>query len=128
RYYSATFDAMHPRTIQVLLGASERSRPYFLQLYGQTETGPVTANLYSLRSARSADGRCVGWPFPRVVRLRVVGDDGRVLPAGQVGHIEVRSRTRAVTYLGEDDRFRSQVTDDWWRMGDMGKKDRLGRV
>jgi len=128
RYYSATFDAMHPRTIQVLLGASKRRRPYFLQLYGQTETGPVTANLYSGRSARSADGRCVGWPFPRVVRLRVVGDDGRVLPSGQVGHIEVHSRTRAVTYLGEDERFRSQVTDGWWRMGDMGKKDRLGRV
>ncbi|WNV87810.1 AMP-binding protein [Umezawaea sp. Da 62-37] len=128
RYYSATFDAMHPRTIQVLLGASKRRRPYFLQLYGQTETGPVTANLYSERGAHRADGRCVGWAFPRVVRLRVVGDDGRVLPAGRVGHIEVSSRTRAITYLGEDARFREQLTGGWWRMGDMGKKDRWGRV
>ncbi|QFZ17796.1 class I adenylate-forming enzyme family protein [Saccharothrix syringae] len=128
RYYSATFDAMHPRTIRVLLGASRRRRPYFVQLYGQTETGPVTANLYSARGAHRADGRCVGWAFPGVVRLRVVGDDGREAPAGRVGHIEVKSRTRAITYLGEDDRFRAQLTDGWWRMGDLGSKDRWGRV
>ena len=128
RYYSATFDAMHPRTIATLLDASTRRLPFFLQMYGQTETGPVTANLYTRRGAHRADGRCVGWPFPRVIRLRVVDDDGRALGPGEVGHLEVKSRTRAVTYLGEDERFASQVTDGWWRMGDMGRKDRWGRV
>ncbi|MEV8515405.1 class I adenylate-forming enzyme family protein [Dactylosporangium sp. NPDC051484] len=128
RYYSATFDAMHPRTIQVLLGASTRRRPLFLQLYGQTETGPVTGNVYTARSAHHADGRCVGWPFPRVINLRIVDQFGKRLPAGKVGFIAIRSRTLAVTYLGEDARFQGQLVDGWWRMGDMGKMDRWGRV
>lgn len=48
--------------------------------------------------------------------------------SGTVGHIEVRSRTRALTYLGEDERFRRQLHDGWWAMGDLGFKDALGRL
>ncbi len=128
RYYSATFDAIHPRTVQTLLGASKRPRPKFFQLYGQTETGPVTGNWISQRKAASVDGRCVGWALPGTIRLRIVDDDGTPLLRGEVGHIEVRSRTRATDYLGESDRFAAQLHDGWWRMGDTGTKDRIGRV
>jgi acyl-coenzyme A synthetase/AMP-(fatty) acid ligase len=128
RYYSATFDAIHPRTIQVLLGASERRSPRFFQMYGQTETGPVTGNCYSLRSVHHTDSRCVGWPFPGVARLRIVDDEGRPVKRGEVGSIEVRSQTRALTYLGEEERFVQQLNDGWWGMGDVGFKDRWGRV
>ncbi|WNI18894.1 class I adenylate-forming enzyme family protein [Actinacidiphila sp. ITFR-21] len=128
RYYSATFDAMHPRTIQNLLGASVRRSPKFIQLYGQTETGPVAGRFYTARGAVGMDGRCVGWPLPGVIRMRVTGDDGRAVRAGTVGHIEVRSRTRAVTYLKEDARFAEQQNGSWWRMGDLGFMDRWGRL
>jgi long-chain acyl-CoA synthetase len=128
RYYSATFDALHPRTVQTLLGASHRARPTFFQLYGQTETGPATGTWISRRNMSKMDGRCVGWALPGTIRLRVVDRDGNRCRPGQAGFIEVRSRTRAITYLGEDERFRGQLTDGWWRMGDVGFKDRLGRV
>ena len=128
RYYSATFDAIHPRTVQTLLGASRRTRSLFFQLYGQTETGPVTGTWISRRSQSTMDGRCVGWALPGTIRLRVVDRDGRRCKPGQAGFIEVRSRTRAITYLGEDGRFNGQLTDGWWRMGDVGFKDRMGRV
>jgi long-chain acyl-CoA synthetase len=128
RYYSATFDALHSRTIQTLLKASERGTPRFFQMYGQTETGPVTGNWDSLRDSAETDGHCVGWPFPGVVKLRVVDDAGQPLKQGQVGNIEVRAKTRAVTYIGEEERFNQQLNDGWWAMGDMGFKDRWARV
>jgi long-chain acyl-CoA synthetase len=126
RYFGATFDAMHPRTIQRMLGASRRSRPLFLQAYGQSEIGPVAGRWYTRRTAKNADGRCVGLPLPGFISMRVVGGDGRRLPAGQPGFLEVRSRTRILTYLGEDDRYASQLRDNWWRLGDMGYRDRWG--
>jgi acyl-coenzyme A synthetase/AMP-(fatty) acid ligase len=126
--YSATFDAMHPRTVRVLLGASKRRRPMFFQLYGQSETGPVTGNAVTLARAGKADGRCVGWALPGTIRLRVVDGAGRPVKAGEVGYIEISSRTLALTYLGEAERFAGQLRGGWWRMGDVGFKDRLGRV
>ncbi|WP_034092080.1 class I adenylate-forming enzyme family protein [Streptacidiphilus albus] len=128
RYFSATFDAMHPRTVQTLLNASARRRPAFIQLYGQSETGPVTGTWYRRRDLDRLDGRRVGRGLPGVTRLRIVGEDGVPVAAGTTGHIEVSSRTRALTYLGEDPRFRANLNGRWWRMGDMGFKDSLGRV
>ncbi|WP_328912068.1 MULTISPECIES: class I adenylate-forming enzyme family protein [unclassified Streptomyces] len=128
RCYSATFDAMHPRTIQTLLGASVRRGPKFIQLYGQTETGPVAGRFYTARGLARMDGRCVGRPLPGVIRMRITDDEGRRVKAGTVGHIEVNSRTRAITYLKEDARFAEQQNGSWWRMGDLGYLDRLGRL
>ncbi|MEU4347921.1 class I adenylate-forming enzyme family protein [Streptomyces sp. NPDC023838] len=126
RVFGATFDAMHPRTIQRMLGASRRSRPLFVQFYGQSEIGPMTGRWYTRRTAHQADGRCVGLPLPGFISMRVVDDAGRRVATGHTGHLEVRSRTRILTYLGEDDRFKSQLHDGWWRVGDMGYLDRWG--
>ncbi|WP_406636454.1 class I adenylate-forming enzyme family protein [Amycolatopsis sp. WGS_07] len=126
RYFGATFDAMHPRTIQRMLGASHRRRPLFLQAYGQSEIGPVAGRWYTRRSAKNADGRCVGMPLPGFISMRVVGADGKRVKTGAVGHLEVRSRTRILTYLGEDARYAKEVRDGWWRLGDMGYRDRWG--
>src|SRR6185295_12262516 len=49
RCYGSTFDAIHPRTVQRLLGASHRRMPYLIQLYGQSETGPVAASWFTRR-------------------------------------------------------------------------------
>jgi acyl-coenzyme A synthetase/AMP-(fatty) acid ligase len=128
RCYNATFDAMHPRTIHVLLAASDRRKPKFIQIYGQTETGPVAARIHTLRHAMDADGRCVGWPLPGVIRMRITDDQGHPVKPGHAGHIEIRSRTRAVTYLREEARFAEQHNGHWWRMGDVGFMDRYRRL
>lgn len=126
RHFVATFDAMHPRTIQLLLGASEHPHPLFLQFYGQSETGPIAGRWYTRRSAKRADGRCVGIPFPGFISLRVVGPDGRAVRRGEAGYLEVRSRSRILTYLGEDDRYNGQLHDGWLRLGDVGYRSRAG--
>ncbi|KPM52591.1 long-chain acyl-CoA synthetase [Frankia sp. R43] len=126
KYYAATFDAIHPRTVARLLSASKHRRPLMLAFYGQSETGPVAGRWFTRRGAAQADGRCVGLTLPGFIRLRVVGADGRRVRPGEAGHLEVRSRGRALTYLGEDERFASQLRDGWWRLGDMGYRSRRG--
>jgi long-chain acyl-CoA synthetase len=128
RYFGGTFDAMHPRTIQRLLAASRRPHPLFIQLYGQSETGPVTARLFTRRGAARPDARDIGRPLAGFVRLRVVGPDRQPVPRGVSGHLEVRLRSRVLTYLGEQDRYDGQLDDGWWGLGDMGFRDRWGRV
>jgi acyl-coenzyme A synthetase/AMP-(fatty) acid ligase len=125
-YYGSTFDAIHPRTIQRLLGASRRSSAVLTQLYGQSETGPVVARFFTRRGAAKANGRLVGTGLPGFTRVRVVDDNGRRLPAGVPGHIEVRTRGRILTYLGGERQYAEQLSGGWWRMGDIGYRNRWG--
>lgn len=121
RCFSNTFDAIHPRTVEILLKASERSRPFFAQTYGQSETGAIAARTYTRRHTSASDGRCVGLTFPGITDLRVVSRDGRPPTKDSPGRIEVRSAGQIITYLGEDARFDEQLTaDGWWQMGDLG--------
>jgi len=126
KYFSSTFDAIHPRTVHHLLGASRRRGALFAQAYGQSEVGPIAARTYGRRRGAEADGRCVGVPFLGMTGVRVVSRDGRPPTKSSPGFIEVRSDGRIVTYLGEQERWDKQVTDGWWRMGDMGYRTRWG--
>lgn len=128
KYLSSTFDAIHPRTVVKLLGASRRRRPAQLQLYGQSEVGPTVGRVTSRRHTTTVDGRCVGFPFPGMTSVRVVPRDGREPTARTPGFIEIRSDGRALTYFGEDERYRRQLDGDWWRMGDVGYRTRWGCV
>lgn len=127
RMFSSTFDALHPSTITRLLGASQRRRPRFAQLYGQSEVGPVVGRTYR-RGVQAAEGRCVGRPFPGMTDVRVVSRDGKRPSPENPGYIEVRTDGRVLTYLGEDERYQRQLDGNWWRMGDLGHQTRWGRV
>lgn len=126
RCFSSTFDAIHPRTVQRLLGASKRRGKYLMQLYGQSETGPVSVRLFTERGAARGNGRLVGAAIPGFTRVRITDDSGKPVPRGTVGHIEARTRGRIVTYQGAQDRFDAQLNGGWWRMGDMGTRGRWG--
>lgn len=126
RYFSSTFDAIHPRTIRRMLAASEHRNPKFAQLYGQSETGPVVGRTYSRRWEPEHDGRCVGVPFPGMTDIRVVSVDGRPPTRESPGRIEARSDGRAITFLGEPERYAAQVEGGWWKMGDVGYRTRWG--
>ncbi|MFF7545929.1 class I adenylate-forming enzyme family protein [Streptomyces canus] len=128
RSYGSTFDAIHPRTVRRLLGASKRRSPWLIQLYGQSETGPVAFQCFTRRSAARADGRRVGIGIPGFTRVRVTGPGGERVAAGTSGRIEARTRGRILTYLGMQDRYDRQLNDGWWEMGDMGYRSRLGTL
>ncbi|TLQ42451.1 class I adenylate-forming enzyme family protein [Streptomyces marianii] len=126
KYFSSTFDAIHPRTVNRLLQASRRKGRRFAQAYGQSEVGPIAARTYSLKDGADFNGRCVGVPFPGMTGVRVVSRDGNPPSKENPGFIEVRSDGRIVTYLGEHERWQKQVHDGWWRMGDVGYRTKLG--
>lgn len=129
KYYSSTFDAIHPRTVRRLLGASAHKRPLFVQLYGQSEIGPSVFSWFTKKSVSEDGGRFVGFPFPGMTDSRVVARGGRKPTKENPGFIEIRSDGRVKTYLGEDERYDKQVSPDgWWRMGDVGYKDQRGAL
>ncbi|HEY0640303.1 MAG TPA: class I adenylate-forming enzyme family protein [Pseudonocardiaceae bacterium] len=126
KYFSSTFDAIHPRTISRLLASSERRTPQFFQIYGQSEVGPAVGRPYFRRSAQRAEGRCVGYPMPGCAKVRVVSRDGRRPSERNPGFIEVRWSGLATAYFGEQERFDTNLRDGWWRTGDVGYRSRLG--
>lgn len=118
RMFVSTFDAAHPRTIRTLLRAGRRHARY-VQVYGQSETGPVAMKFYRpRREGRCADGRCVGRPLPGQSKVRIAGLAGGADEVGRGVPGSILARTSAVTptYLGTPD----QRIDGWWAMGDVG--------
>jgi acyl-coenzyme A synthetase/AMP-(fatty) acid ligase len=126
KYFSSTFDAIHPRTISRLLESSQRRAPLFFQIYGQSEVGPAIARPYFRRSVRRMDGRCVGYPMLGGPRVRVASRDGARPTKANPGFIEVRWKALLHSYLGEQDKFDANMHDGWWRMGDVGYRSRFG--
>ncbi|HEX2297390.1 MAG TPA: AMP-binding protein [Pseudonocardiaceae bacterium] len=126
RYFNSTFDAIHPSTMHKFLHATDRRRPVFLQVYGQSECGPLAARLYTRRNALKADGRCQGYATPFMTRVRLVSRNGKRPSRKHPGYIDVATAGRALTYLGEGERFATQVNGQWWRGGDVGYRTRWG--
>ncbi len=125
RYFNSTFDAIHPSTMRKFLEASDQANPVFLQVYGQSECGPLAGRPYTRRSVCGADGRCQGLAMPGITQYRVVPRNGPVSEANP-GYIEVRTSGRALGYWGESQRFEDQLHDGWWRGGDVGFVTRRG--
>ncbi|MFB7595866.1 class I adenylate-forming enzyme family protein [Streptomyces sp. NPDC056160] len=126
RYFSSTFDAIHPGTMDRLLRASERRSPVFFQIYGQSECGPLVGRGYTRKGAHKADGRCLGFAMPGMTRFRLVPRDGARPSRETPGYIEVSTPGRALTYFGEKARFEQQVHGKWWRGGDVGYRTKWG--
>jgi acyl-coenzyme A synthetase/AMP-(fatty) acid ligase len=126
KYFSSTFDAIHPGTMSRLLKSSERRRPLFFQIYGQSEVGPATGRPYFHNSAHKADGRCVGFTLPGCAKVRVVSRNGKRPSKNNPGFIEVRWDGLATNYFGERKRYEANLNGTWWRTGDVGYRTKLG--
>jgi acyl-coenzyme A synthetase/AMP-(fatty) acid ligase len=127
KYFSSTFDAIHPGTMSKLLKSSERRGALFFQIYGQSEVGPAVGRAYFRNSAHRANGRCVGWQMPLgSARVRVVSRDGNRPTEQNPGRIEVAWPGLAKTYFAEQERYDGNRDGDWWGTGDVGYFTRFG--
>lgn len=127
KYFSSTFDAIHPATMSRLLRSSDRRGALFFQIYGQSEVGPAVGRAYFRNSAHKANGRCVGWQMPLgSAKVRVVSRDGRRPTEHNPGRIEVSWPGLAKTYFAEQERYDSNRDGDWWGTGDVGYFTRFG--
>lgn len=126
KYFNSTFDAIHPSTMHKFMHASDRRSPVFLQVYGQSECGPLAARTYRRRNALKADGRCQGYPTPFMTKYRLVSRGGQKPTKENPGYIDVATAGRALSYYGEQERFDKQVVGEWWRGGDVGYRTKWG--
>jgi long-chain acyl-CoA synthetase len=93
----------------------------FYELYGLTE-GLVT--ILDRDDARRKAGS-VGVP-PPFYDVRIVGDDGRELPAFETGEIVGRGPITMPGYFGRDDLTAAALRDGWLYTGDLGYVDDEG--
>lgn len=91
------------------------------ELYGLTE-GFITI-LDSRDFARKIDS--VGSPIP-FSEMRIVGDDGRDLPAGETGEIIGRGPMLMPGYYKRPDLTSEAIVDGWLHTGDVGFADNDG--
>ena len=122
-YFVSTFDAVHPRSIKMLLHASERRMPFYVQGYGTTETGPLALKVYTRGIVERTHGRCVGHPVPGFSRLRI---RRREELEGRPGEIVCKARGGALMYVGEPERVAPGPGRDWGSTADVGYRTKLG--
>lgn len=101
--------------------AIDRIGPVFIQFYGQTEAGGISA----LTPAEHADPelrRTVGRPIPST-RIAIVGDDGGSVPPGERGELWVHTGMEMDGYWKQPELTARTVVDGWVHTGDVAWQD-----
>ncbi len=65
---------------------------------------------------------------PVACEVRLVGDDGRVVPPGAVGELQVRGPQVFDGYLDDPELNAATFVDGWYRMGDLARVDEDGDI
>jgi malonyl-CoA/methylmalonyl-CoA synthetase len=105
----------------------QRTGHTILERYGMSETAMLTSN-----PCRAADGErrggTVGFALPGV-GVRVVDDRGLLLPAGEIGQLQVKGPNVFKGYWRMPEKTADEFTSDaWFKTGDVGRIDTDGYV
>ena len=113
-----------PLTEQTFAAFERRTGKRILERYGMSETAMLTSN--PLDGERVAG--TVGFALPRV-SVRIADADGRALPAGEVGGIEVHGPNVFRGYWRQPEKTAAEFrADGFFVTGDLGQMDSEGRV
>lgn len=121
-----------PLLIETFTDWRQRTGQTILERYGMSETIMLTSNPYRA-DPRYGDqserrGGTVGFPLPGV-SVRVRGDDGADLPAGEIGAIQVAGPNVFGGYWQMPEKTKEEFTGDgFFKTGDVGKQDAHGYV
>jgi long-chain acyl-CoA synthetase len=103
-----------PVTPSVAQAVTRRTGVPWVPAYGASENPVIACN--PVRGARlDSVGKAVPGVEVRVVSL----EDGRVLPAGEVGELQLKSPSMMAGYLPDPETALS-MDDGWYRTGDVG--------
>ncbi len=116
-----------PLLIETFAEWQSRTGHTILERYGMSETVMLTSNPYHAKDGQRRGGT-VGFPLPGV-SLRVRDDQGRSLPVGQIGGIEVKGPNVFKGYWCMPEKTAEEFTSDgYFKTGDVGKVDAAGYV
>jgi long-chain acyl-CoA synthetase len=121
-----------PITNEVLKRSLKTFDTELIQVYGLTET---TGAITQLDAAdHDPDGprehllRSAGKPYPHV-EMKIMDENGRELPPGQVGELWTRSQQNMKGYWNKQEATDAVLTSDgWFKTGDAGYTDEEGFV
>ncbi len=92
------------------------------QVYGSTETGPVSVVL-ALDQAMAHAG-ATGWPHPEA-EIKLVDEQGQVIPPDQLertGEVCVRATNLMRGYWSQQGELGLGLTNAWFHTGDLGQR------
>ena len=95
---------------------------HFTTQYGGTETGPTITALDPARSDKALAGSC--GQKAKHVDIRLVDPAGNDVPESQPGEVWVRGPAITPGYVGRPRDM--DFTDDWFRTGDVARRDDQG--
>jgi acyl-CoA synthetase (AMP-forming)/AMP-acid ligase II len=123
-YYGAM--PMPEATMRRLMAVLPHAGP--VQLYGQTEAGPVLTLLLPKDhdlSGATRHLRSAGTPMPGT-DIRIVAPDGQELPSGEVGEIVGRCGNLMAGYWEDEAQTQAALRGGWLHTGDGGYLDSDG--
>jgi len=122
-----------PMPIGLLRKAMRTLKCQFLQLYGQTETGPLITVLkpedHVLDGSEEEMRVMASAGRPALhCDVRIVDDSGNDLPVGEVGEIVIRSDAMTIGYWELPEETAKLIKDGWLYTGDFGSFDEQKNV
>ena len=120
-----------PISEQVLAQSLKTFKCEFVQVYGLTETTGVVTML--MHEDHDVDGpkkhllRSCGKPSMGI-ELKIVNEQGKEVPAGEVGEIIIRSKQVMKGYWNMPEETAKSIRNGWFYTGDAGYKDKEGYV
>ncbi len=116
-----------PLLIETFTEWQTRTGHTILERYGMSETAMLTSNPYRALEGERRGGT-VGFPLPGV-SLRVQDDEGRALPTGEIGGIQVKGPNVFKGYWRMPEKTAEEFTPDgFFKTGDVGRIDERGYV
>lgn len=102
----------------------ERFGVPWYEAYGSTEMG-ATVTITAEHHDKTVGTGCVGFADPHR-EVRIVDDDGRPVPRGEVGEIVIRGTGMMDGYYKNPEATAEAFKDGWYQSGDLGSEDEHG--